>query len=101
MNEEYLDTVKIDGLDETYAANMDVDDVVSPNIMLVDFVIDGSGSMGNYEMVMQECFLLLQLKLVDMLHRKISILIIQQEDVQNYMMLSLIEDSVCWIIWNS
>ena len=55
MNEEYLDTVKIDGLDETYAANMDVDAVVSPNIMLVDFVIDGSGSMGNYEMVMQEC----------------------------------------------
>ena len=45
----------IDGLDETYAQNIDVDDVMSPSIMLVDFVIDGSGSMYSYETVMREC----------------------------------------------
>ena len=49
---EYL---VIDGLDETYAANIDVDDVVSPSVMLVDFAIDGSGSMSKYERAMQEC----------------------------------------------
>lgn len=53
--DEYFDNVKIDGLDETYATNIDVDDVISPNIMLVDFVIDGSGSMQVYETVMQDC----------------------------------------------
>jgi len=52
---EYLDTVVIDGLDETYAANVDVDDVTSPSVMLVDFIIDGSGSMWKYESAMQEC----------------------------------------------
>ena len=52
---EYLDNIVVDGLDETYAANMDVDDVISPSVMLVDFAIDGSGSMYCYERVMQEC----------------------------------------------
>lgn len=55
MNNEYLDNIVIDGLDETYAQNMDVDDVVSPTIMLVDFVIDKSGSMNFYETAMQDC----------------------------------------------
>lgn len=55
MSEEYLDNITIDGLDDTYATNMDVDDVVSPSIMLVDFLIDGSGSMDPYERTMCEC----------------------------------------------
>lgn len=55
MKEEYLDNITIDGLDETYATNMDVDDVVSPSVMLVDFLIDGSGSMDSYERAMREC----------------------------------------------
>lgn len=55
MREEYLDNITIDGLDETYATNMDVDDVVSPSVMLVDFLIDGSGSMYPYERAMSEC----------------------------------------------
>lgn len=55
MEKGYLDNITIDGLDETYAENMDVDDVASPSIMLVDFLIDGSGSMDVYERVMREC----------------------------------------------
>ena len=55
MSKEYLDNITIDGLDETYATNMDVDDVVSPSVMLVDFLIDGSGSMDSYERAMREC----------------------------------------------
>ena len=55
MSKEYLDNITIDGLDETYATNMDVDDVVSPSVMLVDFLIDGSGSMDPYETAMREC----------------------------------------------
>ena len=55
MSKEYLDNITIDGLDETYVTNMDVDDVVSPSVMLVDFLIDGSGSMNQYERVMREC----------------------------------------------
>ena len=55
MSEEYVDNVTIEGLDETYATNMDIDDVVSPSIMLVDFLIDGSGSMDTYERTMCEC----------------------------------------------
>lgn len=55
MNEEYLDNITIDGLDQTYATNMDVEEVESPNIMLVDFLIDGSGSMDLYERAMREC----------------------------------------------
>lgn len=50
-----LDNVIIDGLDETYAENLDVDEVVSPSVLLVDFVIDRTGSMYTYERVMQEC----------------------------------------------
>ena len=55
MGEKYLDNVVVDGLDETNATNMDVDEVASPSVMLVDFAIDGSGSMDSYESVMQEC----------------------------------------------
>ena len=55
MKEEYLDNIVVDGLDETYATNMDVDDVVSPSVMLVDFAIDGSSSMNPYEKTMQDC----------------------------------------------
>lgn len=55
MNNEYLDNIVIDGLDETYAQNMDVDEVSSPTILLVDFVIDKSGSMSFYEAAMQDC----------------------------------------------
>ena len=57
MREEHLknlDNIVVDGLDETYATNMDVDDVVSPSVMLVDFAIDSSGSMLNYEQAMKE-----------------------------------------------
>lgn len=55
MKNEYLDNLIIDGLDETYATNMDVDDVISPSVMLVDFIIDRTGSMYDYERVMQDC----------------------------------------------
>lgn len=55
MKEEYLDNIVLEGLDETYATNMDVDDVVSPRVMLVDFAIDGSSSMNPYEKTMQDC----------------------------------------------
>lgn len=50
-----MNNVVIDGLDETYAANIDVEDVMSSSVMLVDFVIDGSGSMEDYERTMREC----------------------------------------------
>ena len=50
-----LNSIVIDGLDETYAANLDVDEVLSPSIMLVDFIIDRTGSMDIYEKIMREC----------------------------------------------
>lgn len=52
---EYLDTIEIKGLDETYAENMDVDEVGVPTVLLVDFCIDGSSSMEPYEQVMRDC----------------------------------------------
>lgn len=55
MNENYLDTIVIDGLDETYAENLDVDEVASASITIIDFIIDGSGSMNPYERAMAEC----------------------------------------------
>ena len=55
MNEEYLDNIQVDGLDETYAGNMDVEDVEASSVMLVDFIIDRSGSMDPYESIMQDC----------------------------------------------
>lgn len=55
MAKEYLDEVVIDGLDETYAANANVDDVAYPTILLVDFIIDGSGSMSVFEAEMRDC----------------------------------------------
>lgn len=50
-----LDNITIDGLDEVYGTNVDVDDVLSANMMLVDFRIDGSGSMWDYESAMRDC----------------------------------------------
>ena len=50
-----MNNVVIDGLDETYAANIDVEDVMSPSVMLIDFAIDGSSSMYSYEKTMQDC----------------------------------------------
>lgn len=53
--ERNLDNITIDGLDEVYGTNVDVDEVLSANMMLVDFRIDGSGSMSWYERAMREC----------------------------------------------
>lgn len=51
-----LDTIIIDGLDEIYGTNVDADDdALSANMMLVDFRIDGSGSMNEHERTMCEC----------------------------------------------
>lgn len=55
MSEEYLDNIQVDGLDETYAANMDAEEFELPNVTLIDFIIDRSGSMDTFERVMQEC----------------------------------------------
>jgi hypothetical protein len=52
---EYLSNIIIEGLDEIRAANMDVDEVASPSVMLVDFIIDSTGSMTPYERAMREC----------------------------------------------
>lgn len=49
------DNIIIDGLDETFAENMDVDEVASASVMLVDFAVDGSSSMSVFEPVMQDC----------------------------------------------
>ena len=54
---KYENDIIIDGLDETYAENMDVDEVASASIMLVDFAIDGSSSMTPFEGVMQDCLI--------------------------------------------
>ena len=54
-NNEYLDELVIDGLDETYAANADIEDIESARVFLVDFIIDRTGSMEKYERTMQEC----------------------------------------------
>lgn len=53
--DEYLDGIAIDGLDETYAENVDVEEVESAAVMVVDFLIDSSGSMYDYENVMRDC----------------------------------------------
>ena len=55
MAKEYLDELVIDGLDETHAANANVDDVAYPTMLLVDFIIDGSGSMWDFDAVMRDC----------------------------------------------
>lgn len=55
MNKEYLDNIQVDGLDETYAANMDAEEFELPNVTLIDFIIDRSGSMYAFERAMQEC----------------------------------------------
>lgn len=52
---ERIDTMEIDGLDETYAANADPDEIEVASVLLADFIIDASGSMGTFERVMQEC----------------------------------------------
>lgn len=55
MKEQYLDNIVVDGLDETYATNADVDDITSSSVTIVDFLIDRTGSMDMYESVMQDC----------------------------------------------
>lgn len=35
MSEEYLNNMQVDGLDETYAANADVEEVDAASVMLV------------------------------------------------------------------
>ena len=70
MSENYLDEIIIDGIDETYAVDIDVDEVESANIMLVDEVIDGSASMYSYENVMADC----------LEHQKASIIGSKQSD---------------------
>ena len=50
-----LDNIVIDGLDENYATNADIDEIESASVMLVDFIIDASGSMCSYESIMQDC----------------------------------------------
>ena len=55
MTVKNLDAITIDGLDETYATNVDVDDVESSAIFIADFLIDRSGSMDCYEDTMRDC----------------------------------------------
>lgn len=55
MREFDMDNVTIDGLDETYATNRDVQDVEASTVLVVDFMIDGSSSMWNYETAMRDC----------------------------------------------
>ena len=52
---DYLNGIQVAGLDETNAENMDVDEITSPVVTLIDFIIDKSGSMDSYESAMQEC----------------------------------------------
>lgn len=65
MNEKYLDEITIDGLDETFAANAEIDDDTPPVIMLVDFVIDGSTSMSDYQWPMCECLQHFKMAIID------------------------------------
>lgn len=55
MNENALNTIKIDGLDETYAENCDVELVEAATVLIVDFIIDRTGSMDKYEAPMKDC----------------------------------------------
>ena len=50
-----LDNIVIDGLDENYATNADIDEIESASVMLADFIVDGSGSMDPYERPMEDC----------------------------------------------
>lgn len=50
-----LNNIVIDGLDENYATNADIDEIEAANVLLADFIIDASGSMGYYESIMQDC----------------------------------------------
>lgn len=54
-NEQYLDAMTVDGLDETFANNMDVDYIESPVVLLMGFLIDRSSSMQKFEQTMQDC----------------------------------------------
>lgn len=53
--EEYLDNITIDGLDESYGTNMDVEDFENASATVVEFRIDGSASMDPYKRAMSEC----------------------------------------------
>lgn len=50
-----LNNIVIDGLDENYATNADIDEIEAANVLLADFIIDASGSMDSYETIMQDC----------------------------------------------
>lgn len=50
-----LDNIIIEGLDEAYGSNVDVDEVLSACVTLVDLNVDGSGSMWPNEKAMTEC----------------------------------------------
>ncbi len=52
-----LDNIVIDGLEEVYGTNVDVDDVLSASTIVVDFRIDGSTSMEPYESAMRDCLI--------------------------------------------
>lgn len=55
MANEYLDNITIDGLEETFGTNVDVEEVLSSNAMLVKILVDGSTSMERYEDAMRDC----------------------------------------------
>lgn len=55
MREFDFDGITIDGLDEAMEANLDVDELESANTTVIDFIIDGSGSMSDVELSMRDC----------------------------------------------
>lgn len=55
MREFDFEGITIDGLDEAMEANLDVDELESANTTVIDFIIDGSGSMRNVELSMRDC----------------------------------------------
>lgn len=53
--ENYLNDLTVEGLDETFAVNLDVDEVEASTVLLTTFMIDKSGSMDDHEDDMREC----------------------------------------------
>lgn len=47
--------ITIEGLEEVFGSNVDVDEVLASNVMLSKLIIDGSGSMDWHERAMCEC----------------------------------------------
>ncbi len=65
MKDENFESTTIAGLDETYTRNLDPEKVECPIVMLVDFLIDGSGSMSEYEGTMRECLVHYKSAIID------------------------------------